>query len=110
MHKILAALGTFMTIACTPAWAGTQTGQVIDLSIRASDGLIYFYMNGMVSGRPACAVKSPYWVLKDERSATAEKQFALLLEARKTGQVITVIGSDTCLRESNGEDVNYIRF
>lgn len=92
----------------SPAFAGTQTGQVTQILVRAQDGLIYFQMSGPVTApRPACAQNTSYWMIRDENSNAGKQQLGLLLAARATGQSITVTGSNTCLRWVDGEDVNY---
>jgi hypothetical protein len=97
-------------IAALPASAvGSQTGVVTTILNRNSDGLLYFYMSGSVTGRPACATIS-YWIIKDENSNSGKKLFALLLLARQSGQEITVKGAGTCTRWGDGEDVDAIVF
>jgi len=93
---------------CVPAFAGSQTGQVSKVVIRASDGLVYFFMDGPSTARPACVSNMLYWMIRDENSTAGKRQLAALLAARASGQVITVRGSDTCNRWYNGEDVDSI--
>jgi hypothetical protein len=90
--------------------AGTQTGTVTDVIVRASDGLIYFSLNGTTTGSPNCAVGGGYWVIKDENSNSGKQQYAMLLAAHASGQKVGVAGLGTCTRWSNLEDVNYIVF
>jgi hypothetical protein len=103
------ALLASLSLIALPALAGSQTGKIAQLYIRASDGLVYFNLSGPVSGRPACASNS-YWMIKDENSAAGKRQTALLLTARATDQVITVYGSSTCTRWGDGEDVDLIAY
>jgi hypothetical protein len=93
----------------TPAPAGQQAGQVTVLIKRASDGLIYFHLTGQATGRPSCAANTTYWMVKDENSLTGKQQLAMLMTARTTGQTITVVGSGTCLRWGDGEDLDYVQ-
>lgn len=89
------------------AAAGTQTGQVTKLQTRASDNLVYFYLTGTPSDRPACATY-PYWMIKDETSDTGKRQFAMLMAAYVSGRSVTVHGAGTCTRWGDGEDVDYV--
>lgn len=101
-----AALAGFL---CVSANAGQQTGQVIGVHVRASDGLIYFFITGSAAGRPGCATQ-PYWIIKNETSTTGRQQLAQLLAARASGATITVTGLNTCTRWGDGEDVDEITF
>lgn len=88
--------------------AGTQTGTVQALYVRASDGLVYFVLSGSVkSSSPACATIG-YWMVKDENSAAGKRQYALLLAAQLSGRTVTVVGLNTCTRWSDGEDVDWL--
>lgn len=90
--------------------AGTQTGTVNYVVVRASDGLVYFYLNGgQLQNRPACA-KIGYWIIKDENSNSGEQQYAMILAAHASGKPVTVVGMNSCTRWPDGEDVNYIQF
>ena len=101
--KVLLALMTTVAYAQT-AIASQQSGQATSLIVRASDGVIYFFLSGNSAGRPSCASKA-YWIIKDEKSNAGRQQLALLLAARATGATITVTGSSTCTRWGDGEDV-----
>ncbi|MFC7420824.1 hypothetical protein ACFQNF_13225 [Iodobacter arcticus] len=89
------------------ALAGTQKGLVTKLHKRSSDGLIYFDLIGPSDGKPACA-SYPYWMIKDENSNTGKQQLALLLVAKASGQLVSVVGNNTCSRWKDGEDVEDI--
>ena len=78
-------IATAFALLSTSAFGGQQTGQVTQVTTRASDGLIYFDMSGSHGGRPACATYS-YWMIKDENSAAGKRQLAVLLTARATGK------------------------
>lgn len=78
--------------------AGTQTGTVDVLYVRASDGLVYFVLKGAAkSGSPTCSMNQ-YWVIKDENSASGKRQYAQLLAAQLAGKTIEVTGMNTCVR------------
>jgi hypothetical protein len=88
--------------------AGNQGGVVADIFVRASDGLIYFDMSGGPKvGSPGCATFS-YWIIRNENSIVGQQQYQLLLAAQANQRTITVVGSNTCARWSDGEDVDSI--
>lgn len=89
------------------AFGGTQTGKITAIIIRQADGLIYFFMNGQIISPAACNVGG-YFMIRDENSATGKRQYAMLLAARLSGQVITVTGAGTCTRWRDGEDLERI--
>lgn len=109
MRKFTLALSLLAACYGSPAFAGIQTGQVTQILVRASDGLVYFFLSNTISGRPACATGG-YWMLKDENSAAGKRQLAMLMAAKASGQVVTVEGMNTCTRWPNGEDVNQIQY
>lgn len=91
------------------AWAGTasgssQIGTVFRVHVRASDGSVYFYVEGDRTQRPACALH-PYWVLANETSVAGKQQLALIIAAQTSGRTIYVWGTGTCTRWNDGEDV-----
>lgn len=94
-----------MLAAISPAHAGSQIGKIKTLTVRASDGPVYFVLEGQLNERPACATGG-YWMIRAEDSTTGKRQLAMLLTARATGQPVTVIGFNTCTRWPDGEDVN----
>jgi hypothetical protein len=109
-HRIvclgLACLGALATTM--PAWAfGSARGTVFRLHVRASDGLVYVYLNGDRTNRPACAVQS-YWIIRDETSAVGKQQLALLMLAQTTGRSVIIQGSGLCTRHADGEDIKEI--
>jgi hypothetical protein len=87
------------------AAAGAQGGKVLNLQVRASDGLIAFDLEGIHDQRPACATHS-YWIIKDENSATGKRQLALLIAAQASGRPVFINGSNSCTRWVDGEDVD----
>lgn len=91
------------------ALAGSQTGRIVHLHVRASDGLVYVVLDGALSGRPACATIA-YWMIKNETSSTGKQQLAQLLAAKASGQEITIVGTNTCSRWHDGEDIDEIIF
>ncbi len=105
LRIVLAVLGVLLSQACA---AGNQSGTVNYVIVRASDGLVYFTINGAPkSGSPACAT-IPYWMIRDENSNAGKQQYAMLMTAKATGKPVLVSGSNTCLRWGDGEDVDWI--
>ncbi|MDY6993106.1 MAG: hypothetical protein SVR94_10955 [Pseudomonadota bacterium] len=104
-------LGFIVLLISVSSFAGSQTGKLKWLDIRAADGLIYFTLMGEAAvNRPPCAKHSySYWVIKDEQSLTGQQQLQLLNLALMHDKVISVSGFDTCSRWADGEDVNVIR-
>jgi hypothetical protein len=90
------------------AIAGTISGKIATVVQRSSDGLTYVVIDGTPSGRPACA-SNTYWMIADENSEAGKKQFAMLLAAWAGGLEIKIVGRNSCLRWSDGEDINYIQ-
>lgn len=88
--------------------ASNQAGKIVYLTIRASDGLIYFELDSPRGTRPTCATYN-YFMLKSESSNTGKQQYAMLLSAKIAGKTIEVSGSHQCDRWHDGEDVEAIR-
>lgn len=87
--------------------AGTQTGLVTEIAVRAADGLVTFKLSNSAGyTRPACASLTSYWIIRDENSEAGKRQLALLMMARAEKLPVTVVGSGTCMRWPDGEDVN----
>lgn len=109
MYKFYSALAFLFVTQCNLAYAGEQVGKILNITVRSSDGLISFIMENTATGKPACA-KYSYWLIADENSVTGKQQLAMLLTARASGQVISVFGSNTCVRWHDGENVVGITF
>lgn len=92
------------------AAAGSQQGRVTNLIFRASDGLVYFHLEGTPSARPPCAANQTYWIISDEKSDAGKRQIAMLLAARTQNTPIHVIGTNACERWDDSESVNTINF
>ncbi|NIA55772.1 hypothetical protein HAV22_19235 [Massilia sp. TW-1] len=105
--KKLTFLSLIYFCASIAAFAGSQSGQVKNVIIRASDGLVYVEVTGTAENKPGCATHS-YWMIKDEKSLTGRQQLASLLLAQANGQTVSIIGNGSCTRWSDGEDIDYI--
>ena len=106
MKKIVFVLLIYF-ITSVAAFAGSEGGQVKNVLIRASDGLVYVELSGTAENKPSCATHS-YWMIKDEKSLTGRQQLAALLLAQANGQTISIIGTGSCTRWPDGEDIDYI--
>ena len=98
-----------LCVSVIPCLAGTQQGFVTYLYVRASDGLVYFYLSGTPKDRPACAQNTTYWMIRDENSTAGKQQLAQLLTAYASGSTLTIYGADKCIRWPDGEDVDNLR-
>lgn len=92
------------------AQAGSQLGRITSLVFRASDGLVYFYLEGSPSARPGCAQGQVYWVIRDEKSEAGKRPIAMLLAARAQNAPIHVNGTNACERWGDGESVDSINW
>lgn len=103
---LLAALCAFMP---SISHAGSQTGTIEYLRVRANDGLIYFGLNGaQKAGSPSCATNSN-WIIRDENSNAGKQQYAMLLAAQLAGKTLAVVGMNSCVRWPDAEDAGEIR-
>ncbi|HVI55616.1 MAG TPA: hypothetical protein VM621_11295 [Luteibacter sp.] len=102
------ACGMFTT---SPSYAGgVVTGNIIHVYVRQNDGLVFFELDGAISGRAACATSNNLWILPLENSDTSKRQYAALLSARAAGIPVGVQGSGQCTRWPNSEDVDTLIF
>lgn len=106
--SLLILLSVSLCLSPVPSVAGTQQGFVTSVLVRASDGLVYFFVSGTPSNRPSCATGA-YWMIRDETSVAGKQQLAQLLTAYAAGTTIVVYGTNTCTRWPNGEDVEVIQ-
>jgi hypothetical protein len=105
MKTLFLVIGLAMSSVCV---AGFQGGTVNTIFVRASDGLIYFTLNGEAKiDSPSCAQRS-YWMIKDENSNAGKQQYQILLAAQASGTLLLVNGLNTCTRWVDGEDVDSI--
>lgn len=103
-RKGAAALALVTSLFCETAAAGSQTGQLVYVRVRSTDGLIIVEMNGPVSNKPSCAGLA-YWMIEDEKSNAGKQQLALLMAAHASGQTVTIDGTGTCSRWPDGETI-----
>lgn len=98
-----------LLFAATPASAGSVSGLVDKLWVRSSDGLHYVTIKGAVGGSPACAT-NPYFMIRDEKSDAGKSQFAMLMSAYLSAKPVTIIGTGTCTRWVDGEDILLVNY
>jgi hypothetical protein len=89
--------------------AGEQTGKVSQIIVRGSDNLHYFVLEGPSANKPSCA-KNTYWMIRDENSAAGKSQISILLSAQAQQKTIRIVGSGSCTRWVDGEDVDAMFF
>ena len=102
------ALVLLLGLFTSTAFGGSAMGTITYLYQRTSDNLIFVYVTGAVSGRPACAANSTYFMVRDENSSTGKGQFATLLAAKLAGKTVSIQGMNTCVRWGDGEDIEYV--
>jgi hypothetical protein len=102
----LSALCGYVAI-CGSAVASQQTAAITQIFKRDSDGLTYVFLNGSRSGKPSCAYYD-YFIIRDENSNNGKQQLSMLMMAKATGQTVTIIGTGTCTRWVDGEDINAV--
>ncbi len=99
----------FFSVICflvaSNAFAGTQSGFVEYVSVRASDGVIVFKLTGTKENSPACATID-YWLIKDENSIAGQQQYSMILAAQAAKKTVRIEGMNTCTRWGDGEDVD----
>jgi hypothetical protein len=105
--SIALALGTVLLAWTVYADASSQFGFINRIHVRATDGLVYFYVDGQRSTPPPCATQ-PYWVIANEGSTAGKQQLAMLMMAQASGKPVTIFGSGDCARWSDGESVSEI--
>jgi hypothetical protein len=111
LTKLVGSLALSLSLGVPLAsHASGQLGRVIKIQVRASDGLILFYLDGTPSTKPACAGTNTYWMIKDEKSETGKRQLAMLMAARAAGLPVAVAGTGTCTRWPDGEDVDVVEY
>lgn len=109
MRHILSIFVGICMVMCGPqANASTQSGKVIYVIVRASDGLIYFELDGYRDTKPVCA-SGNYFMIKSESGLAGRQQYAMLLAAKAAGKTVLVSGAGQCTRWNDGEDADAIR-
>lgn len=107
LAKIFLAFLIYL-LAATSASAGEQTGKVVSLYVRDSDGLIFVLLAGTATGRPNCA-NPYYWIIRDENSAVGKRFLSMLLTAAGTGQAVYIVGTNTCTRWPDSENIDVVQ-
>lgn len=109
-RSTFSAMLTGLLCISSAAVAGTVTGKVVRLQTRASDGLQSVEVAGALSGRPPCASRYNYFMIRDEHSDTGKAQYAMLMAAYLSGKIVTVDGANACTRWGDGEDIETVGY
>jgi hypothetical protein len=111
-------LALMLTAYPTAALASTEWGQLKWISVRSTDGLVYFglqvptYPPGAYPPRtpkPACATEG-YWILGDVSQPAVRLQYDLLMRSMQIGKPLRVDGTGTCAGWPDAEDVETVQF
>ena len=88
--------------------AGEHEGKITSIVVRG-DGAHYVNLSGDASGRASCHNGNfDIWVIKDEKSDLGKSQFAMLLAAYTSGNTVKIIGTNSCTRWHDAEDIDYV--
>ncbi|WP_064791923.1 hypothetical protein [Shewanella woodyi] len=110
MKNIRRILFILMASIAMPVFAGSQTGLVTNINVR-DDGLHWFTLSGDRGVMPACTRdRFTYWMIKDESSTYGKSQFSMLLAAYMAQKTVTIIGTGSCTRWGDGEDIKVVQF
>lgn len=102
--RILLAIAGSALMSISTANAGEVSGKIKQLTSRASDNLHVVIMDAPIQGAPPCATHT-YLVIRDENSTGGKSQFAMLMSAYLSGTSVQIVGSGTCTRWPDGEDI-----
>ena len=92
-------------LAAAPAQAqSSQDGTVLQLRVRATDGLVYVYVNGPRTAAPGCATDT-FFSVANETSVAGRQQLAMLTMAQAAGKRVTIYGTGACARWPSAEDI-----
>lgn len=107
VKKYATALASLLlTVLTSTAGAANQSGPIDYVSVRERDGLVYFKLKADApADHPACSTRN-YWMVANENSPVGRMQLAALLAAKSSGASVTVIGSGTCTRWPDGENLD----
>jgi hypothetical protein len=89
-------------------WAGNAVGVIDKLIVRDTDGLTYVQLTTSPASRASCAAATTYWMIQNENSESGRKLYAMLLAAHLTGRTVSIVGTNTCVRWGDGEDIQYV--
>ena len=107
MKKTLWLALVTSAMAWTPAGAlaqSNQDGTVLQIRVRATDGLVRVQLDGPRGTTPACA-SQPHWTIANETSIAGRQQIALLTMAQAAGKRVIVYGTGACARWPDSESI-----
>jgi len=101
----LLAAGLAALLAAPLAHAqSSQDGTVLQIRVRATDGLVYVYINGPRTTAPGCATDT-FFSVANETSVSGRQQLAMLTMAQAAGKRVTIYGTGACARWPSAEDI-----
>lgn len=101
----LLAAAVAALLGAAPAHAqSSQDGTVLQIRVRATDGLVYIYVNGPRTTAPGCATDT-FFSIANETSVAGRQQLAMLTMAQAAGKRVTIYGSGACARWPSAEDI-----
>jgi hypothetical protein len=103
---LLAGVLAAALLGAAPAFAqSSQDGTVLQVRVRATDGLVYVYINGpRTGGVPGCATDT-FFSVSNESSVAGRQQLAVLTMAQAAGKRVTIYGTGACARWPSAEDI-----
>ncbi len=111
IKQVVAVCALYFSIA-TVASASGASGTIVHLYISATYGdLIYVQLsNALAPGVPCANGKPPYYYVLPRANAATSDMWALLLDAKKTGKLVGVIGTGTCSVDFGVETINEVTY
>lgn len=88
------------------SYAGTTTGTVSQVFVHGYNDIILFNMQSMYSNFASCATTLRYAISTSTQQG--KNTLSTILSAKAAGQVITVIGKNSCITHGDAEDINYL--
>ena len=105
MRASLLAAAVAALFAALPAHAqSSQDGTLLQIRVRATDGLVYIYVNGPRTTPPGCATDT-FFAVANETSVAGRQQLAMLTMAQAAGKRVTIYGTGACARWPSAEDI-----
>jgi hypothetical protein len=98
------AVALALVASSTASAQSNQDGNVAQLRVRATDGLVYAYLDGPRTTAPSCATQ-PFWAIANESSIAGRQQIALLTMAQASGKRVTIYGTGSCGRWPDAENI-----
>lgn len=106
MPRLVRALAAsaFVLLSSAALAQSSQDGNVAQIRVRATDGLVSIYLDGPRTTPPGCATQ-PFFVVGNEASIAGRQQIALVTMAQASGKRVTIYGTGSCGRWPDAENV-----